>query len=124
MTSFAGYAFEAVDGASQGMPFILTAFIIPIPEIFHVMAGLGVGIWTLYIHVGAPHLPWPLMGADYHYIHHRDNWYNFGLFTMLWDGIFGTLRHPRQDQAYIKKYLRPRNNDGGNSNKKYAAARN
>jgi len=105
MTSWAGYAFEAVDGASQGMPFILVSFIIPIPELFHILAGLGVGIWTLYIHVGFPHLPWPLMGADYHYIHHRDNWYNFGLFTVLWDTIFNTVRHPLSDKAYQKRYL-------------------
>jgi len=94
MTTFSGYAFEAVDGASQGMPFIIGQWLIPIPYIFTIISGLGVGVWTMYIHQSAPRLPWPMMGADFHYIHHRDNWYNFGLFTRFWDWVNGTLKDP------------------------------
>jgi len=32
------------------------------------------GLWTMYIHTDLFPLPWPLMGCDYHYIHHRYNW--------------------------------------------------
>jgi hypothetical protein len=35
-----------------------------------------------------------MMGADYHHVHHIYNWYNFGLFTCLWDTLCGTIRHP------------------------------
>jgi len=103
MTTFSGYAFEAVDGAAQGMPFIIFQWIVPIPYIFTIISGLGVGVWTMYIHQGAPRLPWPFMGADFHYIHHRDNWYNFGLFTRLWDYMNGTLRDPNLETGKRKK---------------------
>ena len=55
------------------------------------------GFWTLYIHSDISPLPWPLMGCDYHYIHHRYNWYNFGFMTLLFDELFRTVKHPRQD---------------------------
>jgi sterol desaturase/sphingolipid hydroxylase (fatty acid hydroxylase superfamily) len=103
MTSWAGYAFEASDGASQGVPFVLFQCFVPIPLLFALLSGLTVGLWTMYIHVGEPSLPWPFMGADYHYIHHRDNWYNFGLFTQFWDYWYGTLRHPTNKLAFKAK---------------------
>lgn len=41
------------------------------------------------------------MGCDYHYIHHRYNWYNFGFMTLLFDESFQTVKHPGLDaQAY------------------------
>ena len=55
------------------------------------------GLWTLYIHTDVCPLPWPLMGCDYHYIHHRYNWYNFGFMTLLFDSLFKTAKHPRDD---------------------------
>ena len=95
MSTWSGFAFEAVDGAAQGLPFVLCTLIVPIPKIFYVISGASVGLWTMYIHTGNPvTLPWPLMGSDYHLIHHVFNWYNFGLFTMFWDWLFGTLKHP------------------------------
>lgn len=94
MNSWTGYAFEAVDGAAQGVPFVLFQFIVPVPYAFVFCAGAFVAIWTMYIHVGYPHAPWPLMGADYHYIHHIYNRYNYGLFTQFWDYMFDTLKHP------------------------------
>ena len=95
MSTWSGYAFEAVDGASQGLPFIIGQLIVPIPHAASVAIGAITGVWTLYIHIGtAIPLPWPFLGCDYHHIHHVYNWYNFGLFTMFWDWLFGTLRHP------------------------------
>jgi Delta7-sterol 5-desaturase len=70
MTSWSGYAFEAIDGTLQGVPFVVFQFVVPIPMAFSIAAGAVVGIWTLYIHVGVPGLPWPFMGADYHNVHH------------------------------------------------------
>mmetsp|Transcript_10568 Transcript_10568/g.20272 ORF Transcript_10568/g.20272 Transcript_10568/m.20272 type:complete len:197 (-) Transcript_10568:538-1128(-) len=100
MTTWSGYAFEAIDGTLQGVPFVLYQFVVPVPKFLTVAAGASVGIWTLYIHVAEPALPWPFMGADYHSVHHIYNWFNFGLFTVLWDYMHNTLRHP--DEATAK----------------------
>jgi sterol desaturase/sphingolipid hydroxylase (fatty acid hydroxylase superfamily) len=54
-----------------------------------------IGMWTMYIHCGVPTLCWPFMGPDYHYVHHKYDWYNFGFFTMFWDWVFSTLKHPK-----------------------------
>mmetsp|Transcript_27573 Transcript_27573/g.53572 ORF Transcript_27573/g.53572 Transcript_27573/m.53572 type:complete len:343 (-) Transcript_27573:228-1256(-) len=100
MTTWSGFAFEAIDGTLQGVPFVLYQFVVPVPKPLTVAAGASVGIWTLYIHVAEPALPWPFMGADYHSVHHIYNWFNFGLFTVLWDYLHNTLRHP--DEATRK----------------------
>ena len=95
MATWSGYAFEAIDGALQGLPLVIGTLIIPIPTVFYALSGAFIGMWTMYIHTGTSvKLPWPLMGSDYHLIHHVYNWYNFGLYTMFWDWLFGTLKHP------------------------------
>lgn len=39
MSIWTGFAFEAIDGASQGMPFVVFQFLIPIPWVLSVMIG-------------------------------------------------------------------------------------
>jgi len=97
MTAWTGYAFEAVDGFSQGLPLVICQILIPIPLVWYLLLVITIGTWTMYIHCGAPTLCWPFMGADYHFIHHKYNWYNFGFFTMFFDSLFGTLKHPTPD---------------------------
>jgi sterol desaturase/sphingolipid hydroxylase (fatty acid hydroxylase superfamily) len=81
--------------------------IIPLPESFTIVAGLFVALWTMYIHTGTAYrLPWPLMGSDYHLIHHVYNWYNIGLYTHFWDWVFGTLKHPRTEEVHKALPLR------------------
>ena len=110
MTTWSGYAFEAVDGASQGLPFILMQMLIPIPHAFAVGIGAFTGTWTMYIHTGRDFpMPWPLMGCDYHHIHHVYNWYNFGLFTMFWDWAYGTLKHPDESVEKMVERMKTRN---------------
>tara|TARA_B100000214_G_C23959998_1_gene624749 strand:- start:1033 stop:1581 length:549 start_codon:yes stop_codon:yes gene_type:complete len=88
------YAFYPFDGLSQGMPIIYAALLIPVHFYVVCFMILLVGIWTLYIHTDSICLPYPFMGCDYHLIHHQKNWYNFGLFTVLWDTIWGTIEYP------------------------------
>ena len=92
VTVWTAFAFYPWDGLSQGMPILYAALLVPVT--FEVVFGmiLAVGLWTVYLHTNTFALPWPLMGCNYHYIHHRYNWYNFGLFTVLWDTVFRTLR--------------------------------
>jgi len=65
------------------------------------------GLWTLYIHTDVAPLPWPFMGCDYHYIHHKYNWYNFGFMTQLFDTLFGTIKHPKADAVQLSHGLLP-----------------
>jgi len=94
MTVWTGYAFEALDGFSQGLPIFICQLIFPVPALWISILSFIVGLWTMYIHCGVPTLCFPFMGADYHFIHHKYNWYNFGFFTVFWDYMFGTLKHP------------------------------
>lgn len=102
MSVWTGYAFEAVDGSAQGLPFVIFQCLIPIPYPFMVLSGAITGVWTMYIHMGDFALPWPFMGADYHHLHHVYNWYNFGLFTRFFDWLFSTLREPHSKQEHAK----------------------
>lgn len=93
VSAWVAFAFHPWDGLSQGMPILYAALLIPVP--WAVVYGMIVlvGIWTIYIHTDILYLPYPFMGSDYHLIHHQKNWYNFGLFTVFFDTLWGTLKH-------------------------------
>jgi sterol desaturase/sphingolipid hydroxylase (fatty acid hydroxylase superfamily) len=97
LNAFSGYAFAPQDGWSQGLPLALCTLFIPVPLAFVYLLEVLTGFWTLYIHTDTTPLPWPFMGCDYHYIHHKYNWYNFGFMTLLFDTLFGTVKHPSPD---------------------------
>ena len=89
MTSWTGFAFDPLDGFSQGLGIAICQYFIAVPCYFIWILSFMIGIWTMYIHQGVPGLPWPLMGADYHFIHHKFNWYvrgGLGSFCILMDG--------------------------------------
>ena len=75
MTTFTGFAFDAVDGFSQGLGITLGQLVVPVPVTWVLTFSFAIGLWTMYIHCGVPSLPWPFMGADYHFVHHKYNWY-------------------------------------------------
>ena len=97
LNAFSGYSFAPQDGWSQGMPLALCTLFVPVPIAFVFTMEILTGLWTLYIHTDLCPLPWPLMGCDYHYIHHRYNWYNFGFMTVTMDTLFRTVKHPKAD---------------------------
>ena len=99
LNCFAGYAFSPEDGFSQGVTLAILTLIIPVPIAFVYFMEVITGLWTLYIHTDIMPMPWPIMGCDYHYIHHHCNWYNFGFMTILFDTVFGTIRHPAIDST-------------------------
>ena len=71
LNAFSGYSFAPQDGWSQGMALALCTLFVPVPVVFVYTMEILTGLWTLYIHTDLHPLPWPLMGCDYHYIHHR-----------------------------------------------------
>jgi hypothetical protein len=78
-----------------------------VPTLFVMFMEVVTGVWTLYIHTDVAPLPWPFMGCDYHYIHHKYNWYNFGFMTQLFDTLFGTIKHPKADALQLSHGLLP-----------------
>ena len=40
--------------------------------------------------------------SAYHNQHHRTYRYNYGLYTVIWDRLFGTF-HPKAEQLYDEK---------------------
>lgn len=96
LNAYSGYSFAPQDGWSQGMALPLCTLFVPAPIVFVYAMEVLTGFWTLYIHTDCAPLPWPLMGCDYHYIHHRFNWYNFGFMTILFDSMFKTVKHPKE----------------------------
>ena len=97
LNAYSGYSFAPQDGWSQGMPLALCTLFVPVPIAFVLTLEVLTGLWTLYIHTDLCPLPWPFMGCDYHYIHHRYNWYNFGFMTVTMDTLFRTVKHPPKD---------------------------
>ena len=107
LNAFSGYSFAPQDGWSQGMALPLATLFVPVPIAFVYSMEILTGLWTLYIHTDIAPLPWPLMGCDYHYIHHRYNWYNFGFMTLLFDTMFKTVKHPRKDAVALSRGALP-----------------
>lgn len=102
LNGWSGFAFEAQDGFSQGIQLVVATFFVPVHIGFVLFCEIFVAFWTIYIHTDILPLPWPFMGCDYHYLHHKYNWYNFGFVTVFWDTIFKTVKHPGP-----KDYLPP-----------------
>ncbi|EOD34033.1 hypothetical protein EMIHUDRAFT_441353 [Emiliania huxleyi CCMP1516] len=103
LNAYSGYSFAPQDGWSQGMALPLATLLVPVPIGFVYLMEVLTGLWTLYIHTDLFPLPWPFMGCDYHYIHHRYNWYNFGFMTLLFDSLFRTVKHPRHDALALSR---------------------
>jgi len=106
LNAFSGYSFAPQDGWSQGIALALGTLVVPVPIAFVYVMEILTGLWTLYIHTDVCPLPWPLMGCDYHYIHHRYNWYNFGFMTVAMDTLFKTVKHPRADALALSHGLK------------------
>lgn len=108
LNAFSGYSFAPQDGFSQGAALTVCTLFIRVPVSFVYAMEAITGFWTLYIHSDISPMPWPFMGCDYHSIHHRYNWYNFGFMTLLCDELFRTVKHPgpdARDYAIGKKQM-------------------
>ena len=107
LNAFSGYSFAPQDGWSQGLALSLCTLFVPAPISFVYSMEVLTGLWTLYIHTDLMPLPWPLLGCDYHYIHHRYNWYNFGFMTVFFDTVFKTVKHPKDDAFALSRGEKP-----------------
>ena len=94
LTSFAGFAFEPVDGIVQALPYVIVPFILPIHAGAHKLLLFFTGVWTAFIHADDVSPCVIMLGPAYHALHHRYNKTNYGHYTQLFDRLYGTLKHP------------------------------
>jgi Delta7-sterol 5-desaturase len=115
----AAFAFHPVEAVVEALAIVVIAAIIPIHPIALVATGLYSIATNVMGHCGYELLPrglaqHPMFGwintATSHNQHHRTYAYNFGLYTLIWDRLFGTL-HPRYvalyDRTTVAKRDRP-----------------
>ncbi|KAH7850886.1 hypothetical protein Vadar_004192 [Vaccinium darrowii] len=99
LSPFAGLAFHPLDGILQAVPHVITLFLVPTHFKTHIFLLFVEAIWTANIHDCIHGKLWPVMGAGYHTIHHITYRHNYGHFTVWMDWMFGTLRHPLDDDS-------------------------
>ncbi|KAK4487282.1 hypothetical protein RD792_006109, partial [Penstemon davidsonii] len=97
LSPFAGLAFHPLDGILQAVPHVIALFLVPMHFMTHITLIFLEGICTANIHDCIHGKLWPVMGAGYHTIHHTTYRHNYGHYTIWMDWMFGTLRHPVED---------------------------
>mmetsp|Transcript_3915 Transcript_3915/g.7086 ORF Transcript_3915/g.7086 Transcript_3915/m.7086 type:complete len:332 (-) Transcript_3915:236-1231(-) len=101
MTPWCSIAFNPFDGILQASPYLLFLPVIPVHYFTHIFLLFFSGVWATNIHDSVPLNSEPIMGAQYHTIHHTHYHYNFGQWFIFCDYIFGTLRS-REDIENMK----------------------
>lgn len=101
MTPWASIAFNPFDGILQAAPYLIFLPVVPVHYFTHIFLLFFSGVWATNIHDSVPMDSEPLMGAQYHTIHHTHYHYNFGQWFIFCDYIFGTLRS-RKDIEEMK----------------------
>lgn len=112
----AAFAFHPLEAVIEAGGFIAILLIVPI----HPLAFLAVSFIMIAMnvmgHLGYELLPRgfaqsPLSNwfntATSHNQHHRTYSYNYGLYTLIWDRLFGTL-HPRYEDTFARATASPR----------------
>lgn len=104
----AAFAFHPIEAVIEALGFVFMMMVVPL----HWSAFLIVSTYMLLTnvmgHLGYEFFPrgfsdnkrlnW-INTATSHNQHHRTYRYNYGLYTLLWDKIFGTV-HPHYEQAF------------------------
>jgi len=99
-TPYSAFSFHPLDGWSQGLPYHIFAFIVPMHKIMYMLVLFLVGLWTMNIHdrftVNIP----GVNGAAHHTVHHTKFFYNYGQYFTFWDRLCGTWKDPWSVSPY------------------------
>ncbi|XP_057487903.1 delta(7)-sterol-C5(6)-desaturase-like [Actinidia eriantha] len=95
LSPFAGFALHHLDGILQALPHVIALFLVPMHFKMHIVLIFVEGIWTTNIHNCIHAKRWPVMGAGYHITYRH----NYSHFTIWMDWMFGTLRHPTDNES-------------------------
>ncbi|KAL2921562.1 Delta(7)-sterol-C5(6)-desaturase [Bienertia sinuspersici] len=102
LSPFAGWSGHPLDGTLLETPYGIALLVVPIHFTTFVALFLVEAIWGVAIHDKGEGKGWPIMGSNYHTIHHTSGHHNYGNYTIFMDWLFGTLRHPKGN-ANVKK---------------------
>ena len=114
-SAFSAFAFHPLEALLEIAIFVVLVVIMPL----HINAVLIAGIVSLahnvYGHLGYEIMPrfiaksalgsW-LNTSAYHNQHHRTYRYNYGLYTVIWDRLHGTM-HPKAGELFDRATTKP-----------------
>ncbi|MEL7110650.1 MAG: sterol desaturase family protein [Pseudomonadota bacterium] len=114
-SAFAAFAFHPLEAILEVGIFLVLVIIMPLHVTAILTAGIMSLIYNVYGHLGYEIMPrfiaksplgyW-LNKSAYHNQHHRTYRYNYGLYTVIWDRLHGTM-HPHAEKLYDQKSTRP-----------------
>jgi len=109
-SAFAAFAFHPLEAVLEIGIFVAIVVVMPMQTTALILVGLFSIAYNVYGHLGYEVMPrfiakspigYLLNKSAYHNQHHRTYRYNYGLYTVIWDRLHGTL-HPKADQLYDK----------------------
>lgn len=107
-SAFAAFAFHPLEAVLEIGIFVAIVVVMPMQTTALILVGLFSLAYNVYGHLGYEVMPrfiakspvgYLLNKSAYHNQHHRTYRYNYGLYTVIWDRLHGTL-HPKADQLY------------------------
>lgn len=107
-SAFAAFAFHPLEAVLEIAVFVAIVVLIPMTPLALLAVSLFSLAYNVYGHLGYEIMPrfvaksplgYILNKSAYHNQHHRTYRYNYGLYTVIWDRLHGTL-HPKADQLY------------------------
>ncbi|MEO0548427.1 MAG: sterol desaturase family protein [Pseudomonadota bacterium] len=114
-SAFAAFAFHPYEAFLEIAIFFVLIIVMPLHVTALLVAGIMSLTYNVYGHLGYEVMPrfianspigyW-LNKSAYHNQHHRTYRYNYGLYTVIWDRLHGTL-HPHADRLYDKATTKP-----------------
>lgn len=107
-TPLSSFAFHPIEAVLEAFGILLVAVIVPVHPVIILFLALYLQATNAMLHLGYEVFPqsWVrhpvlryLNTPTNHNQHHRTFRYNFGLYTLIWDRLFGTL-HPEYEDLY------------------------
>lgn len=107
-SAFSAFAFHPVEAMLEIAIFVVLVVMIPLHITSLFVAGFLSLVYNVYGHLGYEIMPRFIarspMGAwlntsAYHNQHHRTYRYNYGLYTVIWDRLHGTM-HPKAAELF------------------------
>ncbi len=104
----AAFAFDPIEAVIEALGFVVILLVVPLHPLAFLVVSTFMIAYNVMGHLGYELLPRGLPDAPVarlmntatsHNQHHRTYRYNYGLYTLIWARLFGTL-HPRYAETY------------------------